>query len=103
MKLLARKNLWDIERVQSAWGVMTSWDLYLVSESWWARRTRWRVYGMIREAGRLIEDSRFKHLAVKHEETLAKRRYGHFASSGDIVAWLRNYVPSFRVFSLPSR
>ena len=76
---LVRKNLWNLARVHSAWGVMAFWDLYLESESWWARRTEWSVYGMIRDVGRLIDDARLKQLASKHEEQLARQRYGRFA------------------------
>ena len=71
---LVRKNLWNLARVHSAWGVMALWDLYLASESWWAKQTSWSVYGMIRDAGRLLDDSGLKKLAVKHEEYLAMRR-----------------------------
>ena len=54
---LARKNLWNLARVHSVWGVMTLWDLYLAGDSWWARQSRWSVYGMICDAGRLMDDS----------------------------------------------
>jgi hypothetical protein len=67
---LARKNLWHLSRVHSAWRVMALWDLYLESESVWARRTGWSVYGMIRDTGRLMEDRRFKRLATEREKRL---------------------------------
>jgi hypothetical protein len=82
---LARKNLWNLARVHSAWEVMGLWDLYLAGESLWARRTGWSVYGVIREAGWLIEDSRFKRLSLRHEEDLATQRYGRFAKPSDIL------------------
>ena|SRR5437879_6205434 len=82
---LARKNLWNLARVHSAWGVMALWDLYLETESHWARRTGWSVYGMIRDAGRLTDDPRFKQLAFKHEESLARHRSGQFSTTKDIL------------------
>jgi hypothetical protein len=82
---LARKNLWNLARGYSAWKVMALWDLYLESESWWARRTGWSAYGMIRDAGRLMDDQRFKQLAGTHEESLATRRFGQFSTARDIL------------------
>ena len=82
---------------------MALWDLHLEAESHWARRTGWSVYGMIRDAVRLMDDPRFKQLAAKHEENLATWRYGHFASPGDVIARLRNSCPLFRDFSVASR
>jgi len=73
---LARKNLWNMARVHSAWGVMALWDLYLAGESWWARQTNYSTYGMLREASRLMDDARFKPLVGEHEENLAKERFG---------------------------
>ncbi len=83
---LARKNLWNMARVHSAWGVMALWELYLEGNSAWARRTAWSVYGMIRDAGRLMDDLRFKHLAAKHEESLARQRFGRFAKASDVLS-----------------
>jgi len=71
---LARKNLWNLARVYSAWRVMALWDLYLESDSWWARQTRWSVYGMIRDCGLLLDESRFKQLAGEHENHLGGHR-----------------------------
>jgi hypothetical protein len=68
---LARKNVWNLARVHSPWRVMALWDLYLESESWWARRTDWSVYGMIRDNGRLMEDQGFREYAEDHEKRLA--------------------------------
>jgi|SRR5712691_10168960 len=93
---LARRNLWNIARAHSAWGVMAFWDLYLESESWWAVKTTWSVYGMMRDAGRLMDDSRFKQLAAKQEETLARQRYGRFGNSSDVIKELKKLLPSFR-------
>jgi hypothetical protein len=73
---LARKNLRNLARVYSAWETMALWDLYLESESWWARKTGWSVYGMIRDQGRLMDDPRLKQLARKHQETLANNSPG---------------------------
>jgi hypothetical protein len=73
------------ELTYSAWKVMALWDLYLESESWWARRTGWSAYGMIRDAGRLMDDQRFKQLAGTHEESLATRRFGQFSTARDIL------------------
>jgi hypothetical protein len=81
---LARKNLWNLARLYSAWEVLALWDLYLESGSRWARRTGWSVYGMIRDAGRLMDDSRFKKLAANHEENLAWCHLGGFASPRDV-------------------
>jgi hypothetical protein len=67
---LARKNLWNMARVQCAWEVMALWDLYLDSDTPWARRTVWSVYGMIRDAGRLMDEPGRKQLARKNEESL---------------------------------
>jgi hypothetical protein len=47
---------------------MALWNLYLESASWWAQQTGWSVYGMVRDAGRLMEDAGFTRLAKKHEE-----------------------------------
>ena len=55
---LARKNVWNLARVHCAWRVMALWDLYIESESWWARQAGWSVYGMVRDAGRLMDSSR---------------------------------------------
>jgi hypothetical protein len=85
---LARKNAWNLARVHSPWRVMALWDLYLESESWWARQTGWSVYGMIREAGRLMDDPGFKQVAREHEERLATRRSSHFVTHRDIVGSL---------------
>ena len=68
---LARLNIHNLGRVHYAWRVMALWDLYLESESWWARRTGCSVYGMIRGAGRLMDDTRFRQLAGDHGEALA--------------------------------
>ncbi len=65
---LMRKNIWNLARVHSPWRVMALWDLYLESESWWARRTSWSVYGMVRDSGRLMEDARFKPGSDQHEQ-----------------------------------
>ena len=89
---LVRKNLWNMARVHSAWGVMALWDLYLESESWWARRTGCSVYGMIRDAGRLMDDSRFKQLAAKHEEHLVTQRYGQFVKPVDLLRSLEELI-----------
>jgi len=69
---LARKNLWNLARVHSTWRVMALWDLYLETDSWWAWGTGWSVYGMIRDTGRLMDESRFKHLADEHEGNLER-------------------------------
>jgi hypothetical protein len=69
---LARKNIWSLARVHSPWRVMALWDLYLETESWWAHQTGWSVYGMARDAGRLMDDGRFKRLSSQLEENLAK-------------------------------
>jgi hypothetical protein len=82
---LARKNLWNLARLHSAWRVMALGELYLESDSAWARRTGWSVYGMIRDTGRLMDDSRFKQLAVKHEDELARWRKGRIA--GEVKKW----------------
>jgi hypothetical protein len=71
---LARKNVWNLARVHSTWRVMALWDLFLESSSWWARRTAWSVYGMVRDTGRLMDDPRFKKLLAKHEEGLVQHR-----------------------------
>jgi hypothetical protein len=55
---------------------MALWDSYLAGESWWAVKTNWSVYGMIRDAGRLMDDARFKGIGVTHMERIAKRRFG---------------------------
>jgi hypothetical protein len=82
---LARKNLWNMARMYSAWMVMALWDLYLKGESEWARRTGYSVYGMIRDSGRLIDQSGFKRLAARHEEELAIQKYGQFAKPEDFL------------------
>ena len=89
---LVRKNLWNFARAHSAWGVMALWDLYLETESRWAQRTGWSVYGMIRDAGRLMDDLRFKQLAAKHEEQLAIRRFGRFAKASDVLSRMKIFV-----------
>ncbi len=89
---LARKNLWNLARGYSSWEVMALWDLYLQRESCWARRTGCSVYGMIRDVGRLMDDRRFKPLAVKHEESLARRRYGRFAKASDVLSGMKIFV-----------
>ena len=71
---LARKNLQNMARVHSAWGVMALWGLYLKRESWWARNTGWSVYGMIRDMGRLMDDPRFKNFARLHGNHPVLRR-----------------------------
>ena len=73
---LARKNVWNLARVHSVWRVMALWDLYLETESWWARRTGRSVYGMVREAGRLMDERRFKQVAAKHEGRLTEYNDG---------------------------
>jgi len=69
---LVRKHPWNLARVHSAWRVLALWDLYLESETWWASRTGWSVYGMIRDTGRLIEDSRFKDISTRYEQSLLR-------------------------------
>jgi hypothetical protein len=68
---------------------MALWDLYLENQSWWACQTGWSVYGMIRDAGRLLDDLRFKHLALKHEEWLASQQIGRFVSARDVLNCFR--------------
>jgi hypothetical protein len=52
----------------------------------WPLRTRWGVYGMIRETGRLTDDPRFNRRFLRHNEDLATQRYGRFAkTSGSIT------------------
>jgi len=46
---------------------------------------------MIRDAGRLTDDPRFERLALKHEESLAKGRFGRFAKPRDILTRLTFY------------
>ncbi len=89
---LVRKNLWNLARGYSSWEVMALWDVYLAGESWWASRTGWSVYGMIRDGGRLMDDTRFKQLAVKHEEDLARHRFGSRNETSSVFAslFLRN-------------
>jgi hypothetical protein len=81
---LARKNLWYLARVHSAAGVMALFDLYLESNSWWAKQTAWSVYGIIRDTGRLMDDRRLKQLAFVHEESLAQDRYGKQVKTSDV-------------------
>ena len=88
---LARKNLWNLASLYSAWGVLALWDLYLESESDWARRTGWSVYGMIRDSGRLVDQPNFKQLASRHEEELAIQRYGQFATVKDFLRSMENF------------
>jgi hypothetical protein len=65
---------------------MALWDVYLEGKSPWALRTRWGVYGMIRETGRLTDDPRFKRRFLRHDEDLATQRYGRFTkASGSIT------------------
>src|SRR5712691_3585079 len=47
-------------------------------------RTGWSVYGMIRDAGRLMDDSRFKQVAGKHEGQLAEQRFGKLTRPNDL-------------------
>ena len=82
---LARKNLWNLARGYTAWEVMALWDLYLESESWWAVKTTWSVYGMIRDVGRLTDDSRFNRFTLTHEESLGRQRFGRFLKPGDVL------------------
>ncbi len=81
---LARKNLWNLARGYSSWEVMALWDLYLESESWWALKTVWAVYGMIREAQWLMDNPRVKQLAINHEEQLIKRGSGRLTQPNDL-------------------
>jgi len=81
---LARKNLWNLARGYSAWEVMALWDLYLESESWWAVQTTWSVYGMIRDASRLMDDSRLKQRALMHEAHLATCRFAKHINTSDV-------------------
>jgi hypothetical protein len=85
---LARRNIHNLGRVHCAWRVMALWDLYLESESWWAKQTGWSVYGMIRDSGRLMDDSRFKQIAFKHDQSLLERHSRGRANPGDIFNWL---------------
>jgi hypothetical protein len=85
---LARRNLWNLARVHSAWRVMALWELYLASESWWALKTGCSVYGMIREVGRLMDDRRLKAYARQHEENLAKCCIGKRIETTDVFASL---------------
>lgn len=78
---LVRKNLWNLARAYSSWEVMALWDLYLESETWWACQTGWSVYGMIRDAGRLMDDPQFKQLAFNHEQQISKQCSGRFIVS----------------------
>jgi hypothetical protein len=64
---LTRRNLSNLARVHSTCRVMALWDLYLESESWWARQTGWLAYGMIRDVSRLMDDPRLKQMAREHE------------------------------------
>ena len=91
---LARKNLWNLARVHSAWGVMALWDLYLERESEWARRTAWSAYGLTRDAGWLIEGPHFKEISRNHEGNLASLRYGHFATPQEALCCLPILMPS---------
>jgi hypothetical protein len=80
--------------VYSTWEVMALWDLYLASDSWWAVKTTWSVYGMIRDTGRLMDDSRFKRLARQHEKWLAVRHCA--ASAKEVFASFENLALSIR-------
>lgn len=73
---LVRKNLWNLARAYSSGEVMALWDLYLANETWWARQTGWSVYGMIRDTGRLMDDSRLKPMAARYVNKLIKKSYG---------------------------
>jgi hypothetical protein len=88
---LARKNLWNLARVFSSWEVMALWDLYLASDSWWAVQTSWSVYGMIRDVGYLIDDSRFKRIATKHEDQLIEAHYGKHTMPKELYDSLFQY------------
>ena len=89
---LARKNLWNLARGYSSWEVMALWDLYLETESHWARRTGWSVYGMIRDVGRLLDDPRLKQLALKHEEHLATQRYRLLVKPVDLLRSFEEHI-----------
>jgi len=47
---------------------------------------------MIRDAGRLMDDSRFKQLAAKHEEHLVTQRYGQFVKPVDLLRSLEELI-----------
>ena len=81
---LGRRNLYNMARVHAPWRVMALWELYLESKSWWARQTGWSVYGMMRDTGNLMDDSRFKDLGERHEKTLARRCQRRFAILVDL-------------------
>jgi hypothetical protein len=85
---LVRANLRNLARGYSAWEVMALWDLYLDSDSWWALKTGWSVYGLIRDVGRLMDDRRLKAYARQHEENLAKCRIGKRIETTDVFASL---------------
>jgi len=63
---------------------MALWDLYLESETWWACRTGWSVYGMIREVGQLMENPRFKHRAARDEKHLTGGRIAPMQEAPDV-------------------
>jgi hypothetical protein len=67
---------------------MALWDLYLESESWWARKTGWSVYGMICDAGRLLDDSSLKKLAANYEEGLDQHCLGGGVKTIDLFTSL---------------
>lgn len=92
---LGRKNLWNLARGYSSWEVMALWDLYLASETSWARKTGWSVYGMIRDVGRLLDKPCFKKIAAHHEENLALQRNGRFAKPRDVIDELTRLLPTF--------
>ena len=73
---LTRKNLWNLARGYSAWEVMALWQLYMECQSWWAKKTYWSVYGMVRDSSRLMDDPQFRRIALKFEGRLAEEKYG---------------------------
>jgi hypothetical protein len=51
---------------------MALWDQYLQSSSWWAKQTGWSFYGMIRDTGRLMDDTSLNHQATEHQVRLTR-------------------------------
>lgn len=63
-------QLSQLTRIYQAWGVMALWDLYLVTETYWAKQTRYMIEGLKRDVGVLVDQPRWKDLCKQYEEKL---------------------------------
>lgn len=85
-------------KLYSCYGLMALWDIYLLRDKekpvddkdWsWVRSTGYSVEAFLYKIASLVDDPRWKSLASKHEDTLAKPK---LHSIGDVLKQIQNGV-----------